>query len=206
MHDTESPALPLKAQQIVAAASTLFLEHGYGSVSMDAIAQKAQVSKPTLYSHFQDKAALFSEVMMAFCKANSGLVVLKFFEEEGSVEEVLTKVARAQLSILLTVEACALMRIVFAETERFPEIGQAFWGTGPTNFLEALQRYLSALHDEGVLHIEDLSDAAVFFSSLLIWRQLFPLLVGVTKPPSAEEIKIHADYAVSEFLRRYKAD
>ncbi len=44
-----------KRDAIVAAATELFLAHGFGDVSMDAIAAKAEVSKRTVYSHFETR-------------------------------------------------------------------------------------------------------------------------------------------------------
>ncbi|MGT2443983.1 TetR/AcrR family transcriptional regulator [Ensifer adhaerens] len=48
---------------IVAAASDLFLKHGFLGTNMDEIAATAEVSKQTVYSHFQNKEALFLEVV-----------------------------------------------------------------------------------------------------------------------------------------------
>ena len=45
----------VKVLRILSAARTLFLNHGYGDTSMDAIARRAAVSKATLYSHFDGK-------------------------------------------------------------------------------------------------------------------------------------------------------
>lgn len=43
---------------VLAAATELFAAHGAGAVSMDAIAERAGVGKPTLYRHFGDRAGL----------------------------------------------------------------------------------------------------------------------------------------------------
>ena len=40
------------------AATELFLDAGYGAVSMDAIACRARVSKRTVYSYFPGKDAI----------------------------------------------------------------------------------------------------------------------------------------------------
>lgn len=45
-------------------ALALFAERGFESTTMDAIAQHAGVSKPTLYNHWADKEALMLEVML----------------------------------------------------------------------------------------------------------------------------------------------
>lgn len=58
---------------VLAAATELFAAHGAGTVSMDAIAARAGVGKPTLYRHFGDRAglahAVFEERERAFQQA-----------------------------------------------------------------------------------------------------------------------------------------
>ena len=71
-----------KRDAIVAAATELFLEHGFGDVSMDAIAAKAEVSKRTVYSHFENKARLFEGIMSDVCTL--GDFVGRQFEEDTS--------------------------------------------------------------------------------------------------------------------------
>lgn len=51
--------------RIVEAAEALFYEHGLRSVSVDAIAERAGVTKRTLYNHFQSKDALISAYLEA---------------------------------------------------------------------------------------------------------------------------------------------
>jgi AcrR family transcriptional regulator len=50
-------------RQIRAAALELFLEQGFDAVTMDMIAQRAQVSKPTLYTRHQGKVELLRVVV-----------------------------------------------------------------------------------------------------------------------------------------------
>jgi AcrR family transcriptional regulator len=48
-----------RQERILDAAQNLFLEVGLRAATMQEIAQRAQVAKPTLYSHFPDKEAVF---------------------------------------------------------------------------------------------------------------------------------------------------
>ncbi len=62
----EAPGAPAPSPTrgaIVEAATALFLDAGYGAVSMDAIARRAGVSKRSVYSYFSGKEALFGAVM-----------------------------------------------------------------------------------------------------------------------------------------------
>ena len=68
-----------KCAAILAAAARLFMARGYATVSMDAVAKEAGVSKATLYAHFTGKEALFGffvgQTMKAMQgKANPGVV------------------------------------------------------------------------------------------------------------------------------------
>src|SRR5512147_1141278 len=52
-----------KRAAILEAATTTFLRRGYLGASMDEIAATAAVSKQTVYKHFADKEALFTEIV-----------------------------------------------------------------------------------------------------------------------------------------------
>ena len=45
-------------ESIIQSAITLFKQKGYHKTSMDEIAEKVDVSKPTLYNYFQDKGSI----------------------------------------------------------------------------------------------------------------------------------------------------
>jgi len=49
-------------QAILQAAMVLFMERGYRAVTIDAVAEAAGVSKPSVYYHFADKGSLFVAV------------------------------------------------------------------------------------------------------------------------------------------------
>ncbi|WP_027803710.1 TetR/AcrR family transcriptional regulator, partial [Paraburkholderia dilworthii] len=52
-----------KHTSIVEAATRLFSGQRYDTVTMEAVAAEAGVSKMTVYSHFSDKEALFEAVV-----------------------------------------------------------------------------------------------------------------------------------------------
>ncbi len=201
-----TPPRSAKALQIIEAASKLFLSNGFGSVSMDAIATHAKVSKPTLYNHFQDKEALFSEIMNAMCESAGGTQLLETLEEDNRPpQEVLKEIGRTKLDLVLNKQGLALARIVFAEIPRFPSLGETFWENGPKNFYVAFEAYLSKLHDEGVLNVPDPVKATTNFEGMLMWGYIFPLLLGVIPLPSQQEIHDHVDAVVADFLRIHTA-
>lgn len=59
-------AKEIKKAEIANAAKELFTKFGYKSVSMDSIAERAEVAKGTLYLYFKDKESLFYYLLEAF--------------------------------------------------------------------------------------------------------------------------------------------
>jgi TetR/AcrR family transcriptional repressor of mexJK operon len=51
------------AHRIVDAATALFFTLGYGATTIEAVAQRARISKRTFYHRFENKSALFSAVV-----------------------------------------------------------------------------------------------------------------------------------------------
>ena len=106
---------------ILDAATELFLDHGYGPTSIEAVARRARISKRTFYHRFDDKAALFSAVVHRIIErlhppADVPLV------SGGSLHENLQRLAQLMLRAALTPQAVALHRLIVAESVRFPEL------------------------------------------------------------------------------------
>ena len=189
-----------KRDAIVAAATELFLEHGFGDVSMDAIAAKAQVSKRTVYSHFENKARLFESIMGDACAG-------RHFEDDTGVPveppgHVLTQLGRTFLGIVSRDEGVALYRVVMADGSKFPALAKTFH-----DHTESLARKLGDyLEDQtamGVLRVENPRPAAHQFMAMLFEPVMMELTIGVRGPVSEKEIGEIVDASVSTFLRAF---
>ncbi len=153
-----------KNRQIVAAARKLFLENGYSATSMDAITKQAAVSKPTLYNHYENKLGLFVEVMIDLC-CEVGETAGNFEDipENARPSEYLTLCGKGYIGRLMNPEAADLIRIVFAESKRFPELGDALWENGPKCYCDTVAARLEFYHKNGQLKISDPNAAAKEF-------------------------------------------
>ncbi|MBR1091116.1 TetR/AcrR family transcriptional regulator [Bradyrhizobium manausense] len=74
-------------EQIVIAATRLFYGEGIKAVSMDAVAEKAGVTKKTLYYHFTSKDELVAETIAARDQPTLELYMRWFAETDGSVAD-----------------------------------------------------------------------------------------------------------------------
>ena len=107
--------------RILDVATELFLAQGYGATSIEAVAQAARISKRTFYHRFPDKAALFEAVVHRIIDGLRPPAGTPIYDE-GSLEDVLQRVARLALRAALTPMAVALNRLMVAEAQRFPEL------------------------------------------------------------------------------------
>lgn len=204
-NQAEAAVLPLdspKRQAIVEAATELFLDSGYGAVSMDAIAAGAGVSKRTVYSYFLGKDELFGAVMGNVCTGVVGTPAPVDLTA-GPLRQVLTDYGRRFLTLITSPQALALFRVVTAEAVRFPELGEVFYGIGPQRCTNTLADYLSEQHREGILRVEDPQGAAAQFLAMVKGPLHMRLTLGVGPRPGPDDIEAVVEAAVSAFLRAY---
>lgn len=191
-------AAPSKQELIVSAARKLFLGASYDVISMDAIAAEAGVSKATVYSHFQNKEALFAGVMHKMCEESSGPKVDD--ELTGPPEEVLRTMGLAITHKLLETEIMSLLRAVLGNVAQFPELGRTYWEEGPDRACQMIATYLTGLDRRGDVSVVDPELSAMQFFGLVTGPFLLPLLLGALDPPAPAEVERSVDRAVAIFL------
>ncbi len=131
-------------ERILDAATHLFLSHGYGVTSIDAVARRARISKRTFYHRFDDKPALFVAVVHRIIDRlrSPGDVELLV----GDLPEVLQRLARFILRAALLPQALALNRMLVAESGRFPKLAAVVTERGVTD--EAIRFFAGILERE----------------------------------------------------------
>lgn len=125
-----SDLLPVhpKQEAILRGAVQVFLQLGYGGTSMDRVAAEAQVSKQTIYSHFQDKEGLF-RALMERMTLRRFQVILGMETLQGEPETLLREFAEGFLNKIADEEYVALLRLMIAESVRFPELAKLYGQT-----------------------------------------------------------------------------
>ncbi len=108
-------------ERILDVATGLFLTEGYGATSIEAVAQRAGISKRTFYHRFADKAALFDAVVRRIVQHLRPPASMPLYEG-ASLEAILRRLARLLLRAALAPMALALNRLMVAEAQRFPEL------------------------------------------------------------------------------------
>jgi TetR/AcrR family transcriptional regulator, mexJK operon transcriptional repressor len=214
MSESRSPAAPpgderrspRKRRAILEAATTVFLRNGYLGTSMDEIAALAGVSKQTVYKHFDDKQALFTEIVTRVVDEAGDRVHAEVLElkDTGDVEADLKDLARRQLSETMQPRLLQLRRVVIGEAGRFPELGRTFYERGQARTGAALADAFEGLAARGLLTLDDPLLAAQHFNWLIMASPINrAMLLGEDGPPPAADVDRYVDGGVRAFLAAY---
>jgi AcrR family transcriptional regulator len=114
-----SAELERRKAKVMQVATALFVQHGYAATSLVDIAKAAGVATRTLYQHFGDKEAIFFEVVTA--RESGAVFPHPNLDEDESLLDALTHVARYICDVSLRERSVDLMRLVIAESRRFPD-------------------------------------------------------------------------------------
>ncbi len=193
-----------KFDQVIEGARRVFLADGFEGASVDAIARAANVSKATLYSYFSDKRKLFIEVARLECQRQAEQASARI-DTDAPAQEVLRAAGHQMIGFMLSDFSQRIYRICVAEAERFPELGQQFYASGPQLGVDALSAYFAQASTRGELAIADYEHAAWQFMGLCKAGLFEKRVFGVDDEFSAEEIARVVASAVETFLARYAA-
>jgi len=194
-----SPRGQERRQRILQAATDLFLKTGFGEVSIDAIVERSGGSKATLYRYYPTKGALLRAVIDSVV-ANREEPEL---EPTDDIRSALSTFAEQRMRVVFSRRHRALLRLIIAERERFPDIAQLYYERGPQRSHDLLVEYLQQLKQRKSLDIGDAEESAEFFIGMLLHQWYIAQLYVRPSPPTAEERHHRAIHVVDRFLEAF---
>ena len=187
--------------KILEAATELFLKVGYEQTSIDAILVESGGSKSTLYAYFPTKQDLFRSVIDNVVDNDDVGAAL---DVSVNARAVLTEFAMSRQRVVLSPRHRAVLGLVIAERERFPDLAQIYCDRGPVKSGRLLATYLEALKHREILGVDDAEEAAEFFIGMLFqhWhKQLFYVNGPV---PSEAAMRARDERVVARFWAAYR--
>lgn len=174
-----------RRSQILDAALTVFLEHGFGRATIGQLAAAAQVTKRTIYSYFGGKSALFAAMVQDLAGTVSS-------DGTSSVDvDTLESLASRIVYRVHSDELIGLHRLVIAESSRFPELAQTLYEKGDARHVARLAEHLRLERGEPA------PGRAELLFSLLLGEAHRRRLLGLDPAPSEERAQDHARHALS---------
>lgn len=197
-----------KRAAIIDGATACFLRGGYAGTSVDEIADRAGVSKQTVYEHFGSKERLFTEIVTGTIDEVGQpffdrLHALEATETSEHLEAFLRALARELAAVVKEPRLLDLRRLVIAEVTRFPRLGRAFAERGPGRTVDALAARFERLDRDGVLRVADPHLAAEQFNWLVLSIPINRAMFDPSARFTQAELDHYADEAVNVFLAAY---
>jgi TetR/AcrR family transcriptional regulator, mexJK operon transcriptional repressor len=185
--------------RILEVATGLFLSEGYGATSIEAVAERAGISKRTFYHRFDNKAALFAAVVHRVIEHIRPPPEVPLLAG-ATLHQILRRLAGLILQAALAPQAIALHRLITAESRRFPNLARAVyeegWASEATMLIgDLLARELSDTR----LNRELREFAAMQFLYMVVTLPQRRKM-GLGPPMTAKELAAWADNAVKLFL------
>ena len=190
-----------KRADIVAAAITEFRNSGFGGARVDEIAERARVSKRTLYRYFPSKEALFDAIVTLALtqhppEANTS------FDPDCPLRDQLRNLIDAYLAVISAQQYIALARVVTAEFIRHPELARASDDNAPEDRFE---QFFAAAMEAGAMRPADPVHAAMQLTALLKAFFFWPAFLKDAPPSNEAERARLRDDCLSMFLAHYEA-
>jgi AcrR family transcriptional regulator len=193
-----------KRRQILDGARSAFLHSGFDGASMNDIVREAGVSKGTLYAYFSSKEDLFEAIIRGELSFQAERLC-RFEPDEGGVRPMLFKFGVRLLEKMNDPNKVAMTRIVVAAAGKFPQLGKAFFESGPLFGATRLARELKTLDEAGVLNVPDPERAAWHFLDLCTGSLYKRRLFSVVETLSREDIERGVNAGLDLFMNTYGA-
>ncbi|TYC49781.1 TetR/AcrR family transcriptional regulator [Rhodobacterales bacterium] len=188
-----------KRKQIFEAAIAEFQEKGYAGSSMDRISERANVSKRTVYNHFESKDVLFQAINQLLVDQINMAMELHY-DPALPIRDAMIRLGWAEGELFVNPCFMNLARMIISETIRDPALAADMDDrmTKMTAFADFMKRAAS----EGKLAIDNPHLAAEQFLGMIKSRAFYPSIYSGRVPERAEVRRI-IEESVDLMLARY---
>ncbi|HTV38660.1 MAG TPA: TetR family transcriptional regulator [Xanthobacteraceae bacterium] len=158
--DTRRRRKAERPHEILEAAFTEFSRNGYATTTLDRIAERAGVTKGTIYVYFENKEHLFISMVQEFTKGAHEIVQEMYETHDGSTADLL----RAQFSfiyqhIVEDKRRREVVRMLIAEAPRFPELADRYHEEILKPCLDMLRQAIQRGVDRGEIRNSSIVDS-----------------------------------------------
>jgi AcrR family transcriptional regulator len=193
-----------RPQEILEAAFLEFSRNGYAMTTLDQIAERAGVTKGTIYVYFENKEHLFISMVRELMKATLDTVHDMFERHEGSTAELL----RAQFSFIYqhVVEdkrRREVVRMLIAEASRFPALADRYHEEIHRPCLDLLNKAIERGIDRGEIRRSAASECPLVIMAPIALVDLWLMMFDDRHPLDLKSyFNAHLDLALNGLLAK----
>jgi TetR/AcrR family transcriptional repressor of mexJK operon len=188
-----------KRQQVLNSAGELFLTSGFSGCSMEMVAKQSGVSKQTVYSHFNNKEALFLAVIEGKC-AEYQLDDRHLEIEDYTLVQLLQERGLQIVKLLHDNQVIAIYRVIIGEVNSNPRVAELFYQAGPKHSLEYLTKCFLKFAKQPITEKFAHQCATTFFSLLKSEFHIKSIL-GLDFALSDQEQITHVEFVIQQIER-----
>lgn len=193
-----------KRQQIISAAVKEFRNNGFLGTSMDAVAQRAEVSKRTVYNHFSSKDALFLGIVEYMFGLMSETAPQAYSPTED-IKTQLCRIAQQKVELFSSEEFLDLSRVTIPEAIHCPEkLQQAMCQMAQIE--SRMEKWFADAIEDGKLKFKTPCEACQQFMGLLKMEAFWPRLLKDAGSPNEEQKQGMITKVVGMFLCYFGVD
>lgn len=191
----------LKREAIINAAKKAFIKDGVKSTSMDKISELAQVSKRTVYNHFETKEALVMHIMSEMWRKSTIQPDFKYLPNTP-LHDQLSSILLAEAKMFSSKENLELSRVAFGHFFYNPEALQKEMGKLSARETTLFQ-WLEAAVEDNKLKPMDFEFANGQLHNMIKGHCFWPLLLNIGHIIEHEKLENIADETAAMFLSHY---
>jgi AcrR family transcriptional regulator len=191
------PRSETRKQAILQAAFELLGERGLAATSMDAVAERAGVSKATIYRWWDSKELLALDALYAAWDT-AGLVT----RQTGTLRAEMLALVRPWVRLVATGPSARILTALLAEAQNDPEFGQAY----RAHFIEPRRDQARAVFSRAIARGEIPAAIDVEVAIDLLWGPLYHRLFHGHASLNERFARRSVDTALAGILPREATD
>ena len=188
--------------RIVDAAINLIAKDGFSKMNLDQVVNLAGTSKSAVYELFTNKEGL----LKAVCETtffNTRQIFTEAVSIDLPVDEYLQKFVKMYIELCHHPIYVAVIRSVFSELGKSPNIGKYFLSIGPMRTVSELEQYFRLKVSQGELKEMDCAAVAKQMIGALVWYQEITVLCVTDEIPDIKEMQNLAKILFDSFMQMY---
>ncbi len=184
--------LERRKQRVIKVATRMFVSNGYAATTLVDIAKGAGVATRTLYQHFGDKEAIFREVVVA--RDEAGALARPAVEDGDTLFDALSKAARYAHDVISREQSVGLMRLMIAESARFPDFMTSIANSIFSRFRRNIEKVFVSLEQAKAIPKMNHARSAELFADIVLGSH--PIMIYTnweTSPLNRKDISERVD-------------
>ncbi|WFB47619.1 TetR/AcrR family transcriptional regulator [Vibrio coralliilyticus] len=192
----------IKREAILVAAKQAFQEFGVQNTSMDKLSAMAEVSKRTVYNHFESKEAIVMELLSELWRTSmadhevAGLVEL-------DLEQQLVAMLESEINVVTDPHYVDLAKVALGyflyKPDELKEQEEKM-----SKQETALFRWLNEQAEKQTLAMDDIVVASTQLHSLVKGSAFWPQVLGMKPSLTKQEARVLAEQTARLFMSQYR--